>query len=154
MFRSSTDTTKLRARLLKSEPHDVIECTAEELRALTVELSIEAAAAEIAKPRPHVKGYEALREILREAYDQAAHGKGKDRHAGADLQFTDQPIFTITRAVGLGFPAGQAMKKIIEAGGMATRGEIVAARRELLGAIVYTAALILQLPPQNPAAEA
>jgi len=46
------------------------------------------------------------------------------------------------RDTGIGFPTGQAIKKITEAVGMLGRGEGDAAARELLGAIVYTAAAV------------
>ena len=84
--------------------------------------------------------YAALRAILEDAYAQAASGKGAERHANG-RPWTEQPINTITEAVGVGFPAGQAVKKLTEAMGMLRRGEADAARREILGAIVYAAAL-------------
>ena len=84
--------------------------------------------------------YSVLRAILEDAYAQAASGKGAERHANG-RPWTEQPINTITEAVGVGFPAGQAMKKLGEAMGMLRRGEADAARREILGAIVYAAAL-------------
>jgi hypothetical protein len=86
--------------------------------------------------------YSDLFEVLRDALNQAQQGKGHERHASADDQpFTDQPVLTITRAVGLGFPLGQAMKKIQECQRMDTD----AAKRELLGAINYLAAAVLFL---------
>ena len=84
--------------------------------------------------------YEDLRIILEMAYDQSARGKGVERHAN-QLPWRDQPINTITQSVGLGFPAGQAVKKVTESLGMVKRNEYLAARREVLGAIVYLAAL-------------
>jgi len=84
--------------------------------------------------------YSDLFEVLREALDQAQEGKGEARH-GNGLSFTEQPALTITRAVGLGFPLGQAMKKIQESQRMDTD----AAKRELLGAINYLAAAVLFL---------
>lgn len=86
-------------------------------------------------------GYEDLRGILDEAYAQSAEGKGRERHANG-RSWDQQPILQITRAVGLGFPAGQAIKKIEEAVGMVNRGQSDAAAREILGAIVYAAAAI------------
>jgi len=84
--------------------------------------------------------YSDLFEVLREALEQAQEGKGEARH-GNGLSFTEQPALTITRAVGLGFPLGQAMKKIQESQRMDTD----AAKRELLGAINYLAAAVLFL---------
>lgn len=84
--------------------------------------------------------YSDLFEVLRDALEEAQEGKGAVRH-GNGLSFTDQPVLTITRAVGLGFPLGQAMKKIQECQRMDTD----AAKRELLGAINYLAAAVLFL---------
>jgi hypothetical protein len=86
------------------------------------------------------EGYHDLFDVLRDALDQAQNGKGEERH-GNGLSFTGQPALTITRAVGLGFPLGQAMKKIQEC----QRMDPDAAKRELLGAINYLAAAILFL---------
>lgn len=87
----------------------------------------------------HVKaGYHELFDVLREALEQAQVGKGEERH-GNGLSFLEQPALTITRAVGRGFPLGQAMKKIQES----QRMDPDAAKRELLGAINYLAAAIL-----------
>lgn len=87
-----------------------------------------------------VDNYAALRKILDDAFDQSANGKGKERHAN-DLPWREQPIIAISRLVGDGGVAFQAIKKITEAQGMAKRGEHEAAYRECLGAIVYAAAL-------------
>jgi hypothetical protein len=85
-------------------------------------------------------GYFPLFDVLRDALDQAQSGKGEERH-GNGLPFTEQPALTITRTVGLGFPLGQAMKKIQES----QRMDLDAAKLELLGAINYLAAAILFL---------
>jgi hypothetical protein len=84
-------------------------------------------------------GYEALANELLAAYAQSAHGKGVTRH-GNGRSFDHQPIAEISRAVGVGFPTGQALKKTGEAVGMFERGEVDAAIAELHGAIVYLAA--------------
>jgi hypothetical protein len=91
-----------------------------------------------------VSGYEELARILALAYRQSARGKGAVRHADGK-PWHEQPIITTTQAVGYGFPAGQAMKKIGEARGMMERGETEAAIQELLGAITYTAAAVKYL---------
>jgi hypothetical protein len=88
-------------------------------------------------------GYFPLLSVLNDALNEAQNGKGAERH-GNGLSFTEQPALTITRAVGLGFPLGQAMKKIQECQRMDTD----AAKRELLGAINYLAAAILFLDEQ------
>lgn len=86
-------------------------------------------------------GYKELADILREAHDQSAYGKGRERHAD-DRPWVLQPIFEISNQVGIGFPHGQALKKSGEAAGMIKRGQYLSARAELLGSIVYTAAVI------------
>lgn len=86
-----------------------------------------------------VKGYESLEDVLIAAYQQAAKGKGSERHAG-DRPFTDQPMQSISAL--LGSETGllyQAMKKIQES----QRLEKDAAIRELLGAINYIAGAII-----------
>lgn len=85
-------------------------------------------------------GYEHLAAVLKDAYGQAAFGKGKERHAN-DLPFDHQPMQAISRL--LGNPTGmtyQVCKKVVEAMNMKDRA---ARRRELLGAIVYLAGVIV-----------
>lgn len=86
--------------------------------------------------------YEPLQRVLSRALEQAAHGKGADRHANGQ-PFMEQPIMRNSRVAGLGFPTGQALKKIEEAITMAGRGHDPNAVFELLGAINYAAAAIL-----------
>ena len=93
-------------------------------------------------PMPDIGPYWPLRRVLDAAYDQAATGKGKERHAN-DKPFTDQPIMEIARMVGPGYQLGQAMKKAQEAGGMIQRDQPDRAKAELLGAINYLAACVL-----------
>ena len=93
-------------------------------------------------------GYFSLESVLDLALEQSAVGKGKERHAN-DLPFIDQPIMQISRQVGVGFPLGQAMKKAGESSGMLSRGEKEAAKRELLGAIVYLAAAYIYIEEQK-----
>lgn len=85
--------------------------------------------------------YTLLRDILISAYDHAATGKGKERHA-RDLPFDKQPMLETTRLVGPGFPLGQAIKKAGEAAGMIDRSEYDAAEAECLGAINYLAGAV------------
>jgi hypothetical protein len=87
-----------------------------------------------------MEGYYPLFCVLNDALNQAQVGKGAERHGNGE-SFMEQPALTITRTVGLGFPLGQAMKKIQESQRMDTD----AAKRELLGAINYLAAAILFL---------
>lgn len=87
-------------------------------------------------------GYEALARVLDEALEQAQSGKGHERHADAGQAWTDQPIFQIPEALGPrgpGFNAGQYAKKLDEC----WRLPPDARRRELLGAVVYAASLVL-----------
>jgi len=89
-----------------------------------------------------VPGYETLARVLQLAYDQSARGKGKERHANSK-PFDQQPIFNISRMVGVGGLSHQICKKAQEATGMAARGSTDAAKAEFLGAIVYAAAAYL-----------
>lgn len=86
--------------------------------------------------------YAPLRRVLNEAFSQSSVGKGYERHANGK-SFMSQPIMEITRMHGIGFSTGQSAKKAQEACGMVSRGEYEAAKRELLGAIVYIAAACL-----------
>lgn len=91
-------------------------------------------------------GYEHLAAVLQDAYAQAAFGKGKERHAN-DLPFDHQPMQAISRL--LGNPTGmtyQVCKKVVEA--MNTKDR-AARRRELLGAIVYLAGVIVYEDNEN-----
>ena len=84
-------------------------------------------------------GYESLARVLHRAYDQAAKGKGAERHA-CSRPFTEQPMQSISDL--LGSETGllyQAMKKIQES----QRLDQDAAIRELLGAINYIAGAII-----------
>ena len=83
--------------------------------------------------------YAGLGRALGAAYNQAAAGKGKERHANGQ-PFGRQPIMEISRMVGPGYALGQAMKKSQEAGRMLSREEHDRAQAELLGAINYLAA--------------
>jgi hypothetical protein len=95
--------------------------------------------------------YTTLRTILDVAFNHAATGKGKERHA-RDLPFDDQPIMQTTRLVGPGFPLGQAIKKAGEAAGMIERCELAAAEAECLGAINYLAGAVAWMRERKVAA--
>lgn len=86
------------------------------------------------------EGYEDLAYVLEQAFEQAARGKGKERHAN-QLPFNEQPIMTLQELYGPGFALGQAAKKTQEAQRMGTD----AAVRELLGAINYIAGAIIHI---------
>ena len=87
------------------------------------------------------QGYEQLESILNEALEQAAAGKGKERHAN-ERAFEDQPMQLISKLLddnhGLAF---QAIKKVQES----LRLPDDRAIRELLGAINYIAGMIIFL---------
>lgn len=84
-------------------------------------------------------GYEQLAEVLQAAFSQAAEGKGAERHANGQ-PFHEQRMQTISTL--LGSDAGMAFqvcKKVTE--GMALPH--AARERELLGAIVYIAGMVI-----------
>jgi len=85
--------------------------------------------------------YKSLSDVLERAYQQAAHGKGRERHAQVQ-PFDKQPMQTISQLVGscdgLRY---QAIKKIQEA----ARLDHDSAVRELLGAINYIAGAIIYM---------
>lgn len=82
--------------------------------------------------------YDRLVVILNDALEQASTGKGHERHDTGDA-FEEQPIVKVQKWLGTNhFSIGQAVKKAIES----TRLDADAAKREILGAIVYLAAAI------------
>lgn len=83
--------------------------------------------------------YLALVNVFEDAARQAAFGKGKARHAEEGEAYEDQIICEVARRVGLGYPLGQAAKKIYES--QRIGGERGVA--ELLGAINYIAAAVI-----------
>lgn len=85
--------------------------------------------------------YDSLANVLREALEQASAGKGKERHAGEGEAFEDQQIVQLGEWLGTNhFQLGQACKKILES----ARLPPGRARVELLGAINYIAAAVIQ----------
>lgn len=74
------------------------------------------------------------------ALEQAAYGKGRERHAN-DLPFIEQPILTMAHMLdsdaGL---AQQVIKKTVEARSLPTKQARI---NELRGALVYAAAMVL-----------
>lgn len=82
--------------------------------------------------------YAELLDILDEAFEFAAYGKGAERH-GNGLPWREQPHYFIASEVGLGFPIGQAMKKLREGFNME---DWERTRKEFLGAISYIASAI------------
>lgn len=94
--------------------------------------------------RPVVDGYHGLSNVLADALDQAQLGKGHERHA-QDKPFGEQPMQKLIELHGRGFAYGQAGKKAQES----ERLSYEAARRELLGAIVYIAGAVINLDKEN-----
>ena len=86
--------------------------------------------------------YSDLRRVLDMAFAQASQGKGKERHANG-REFDRQPIMELARMHGLGYPTGQAAKKLQEAHTLLRLRGKEAAIQEILGAINYAAAAVL-----------
>jgi hypothetical protein len=95
---------------------------------------------EVIESAMSVEGYECLREVLVRAYDQAAKGKGDERHAQGDA-FEDQPMQKLIDLYGVGFALGQSGKKAQESMRL-TKDHAIA---ELLGGIVYLAGAIINM---------
>ena len=85
-------------------------------------------------------GYEKLSDVLSRAYDQAAIGKGKDRHANGE-PFHEQVMQTGAQRFGTGALLFQAFKKSEESQRLPHDRAIA----ELLGAIVYLAGAVIAL---------
>lgn len=85
-------------------------------------------------------GYEDLAAVLHRAFNQAAHGKGKERHANGE-PFSRQVIQDMARRFGVGSLLGQAFKKSEESQRLPTDRAV----NELLGSIVYLAAAVIAL---------
>lgn len=90
----------------------------------------------------HPGAYSDLRRVLDMAFEQASQGKGKERHANG-REFDRQPIMELARMHGLGYPTGQAAKKLQEAHTLLRLRGKEAAIQEILGAINYAAAAVL-----------
>lgn len=96
-------------------------------------------------PNSEDKTSKLLYAVYGSAIEQAVSGKGKDRHNRQSRDFMAQPIMTITRDVGLGFPIGQCCKKATESIGLLESFGPDAAIHELLGAMNYLAAAVIYL---------
>ncbi|MBF0251895.1 MAG: hypothetical protein HQL35_14835 [Alphaproteobacteria bacterium] len=81
--------------------------------------------------------------MLQRALDQAASGKGAERHALDQRRFEDQRSMTIARHQGVGYPLGQAEKKAGEAVVLLRARGMDAFEREVLGLINYAAIALL-----------
>lgn len=87
-----------------------------------------------------VPGYDDLFNVLALAYDQAARGKGKERHAN-NKSFNKQPLMQLADKFGTGFLLGQASKKLEECTSLPYGHDV----KEILGAIVYSCAAVMHL---------
>jgi hypothetical protein len=85
------------------------------------------------------EAYKELGDILDDAFDFAARGKGAIRHGRGGKPWREQPHFEIAREVGTAFAVGQAMKKLREGYNM---DDWSRTRAEWLGAITYIASAI------------
>jgi len=89
----------------------------------------------------HADGYASLAGVLKRAFDQAASGKGKERHQVGGEPFDAQVMQDMARRFGVGALLGQAFKKSEES----QRLGHDAAVRELLGAINYLAGAVIAM---------
>jgi len=86
-----------------------------------------------------MKGYESLVQVYQDAVIQASKGKGRERHASEGEAYEDQIICEVARRVGLGYPLGQAVKKVYESQRLGGERGVA----ELLGALNYVAAAVI-----------
>ena len=93
-------------------------------------------------------GYERLQHVFDAALEQAAGGKGKERHVDGTEPFHEQDICTEAKKLGLAAPAFQARKKIKESLRLLEIKGPNAAAAELLGAINYAAAMVIVINEQ------
>jgi hypothetical protein len=94
----------------------------------------------VVDPVMSVEGYDCLRDVLIRAYDQAAKGKGDERHAQGSA-FEDQPMQKTIDLYGVGFALGQSAKKAQESMRLPKDRAIA----ELLGGINYLAGAIINM---------
>ena len=83
--------------------------------------------------------YISLGLVMQSALEQASKGKGRERHASEGEAYEDQIICEVARRVGLGYPLGQAVKKIYESQRLIPQLGV----QELLGAMNYLAAAVI-----------
>jgi hypothetical protein len=91
-------------------------------------------------------GYEKLHSVLMRALNQAATGKGHERHANDD-PFHEQIMCYMAGQLGIAAPVFQVVKKSVEA----CRLPYPANVNELLGAINYAAGAVIELERQQVA---
>lgn len=104
-------------------------------------VQIAAPAPAAAMPAPFiVAGYEELSAVLLRAFEQAAKGKGKERHANGE-PFHEQVMQTGAHRFGVGALLFQAFKKSEESQRLPHDRAVA----ELLGAIVYLAGAVIHM---------
>jgi hypothetical protein len=97
------------------------------------------------KPAPFEEpGYALLAAVLSDAFDQAARGKGKERHSTGE-PFEQQVMVEGARRFGVGSMFYQSFKKTEES----QRLPYERARAEILGAINYLAGAVIVLDERN-----
>lgn len=96
--------------------------------------------------RARPPAYAKLMDVLNRAHDQAAFGKGLDRHVSKESQpFHEQPICSLQRLFSNDYAFGQAAKKMEES----KRLPKDKALAELLGSINYIAAAYIVREEQD-----
>lgn len=86
-------------------------------------------------------GYEKLSDVLNRAYNQAARGKGKERHVQGEEPFHEQVMADMAKRFGTGALLSQAFKKSEESQRLPHDRAVA----ELLGAIVYLSGAVIDL---------
>lgn len=92
-------------------------------------------------------GYEPLADVLKRAFEQAAFGKGKERHAQGE-PFVEQVMQEGAKRFGTGALLFQAFKKSEESQRLPQDRAVA----ELLGAIVYLAGAVVAIERKKPIA--
>lgn len=90
------------------------------------------------------KQFYSLLEVFSLAYERAACGKGKERHAEENQNFEDQIICSMPREIfdgDIAFNLGQALKKAYEHSRLNPKEAV----NELLDTLVYIAGAIILL---------
>jgi hypothetical protein len=86
-----------------------------------------------------LKQYVKLQAVLNMAYDRAAKGKGKERHAN-NQPFDEQVMARANRLTNGGFSFGQIMKKLEEIPNLKGKADKI---NEMLDIIVYAAGYVM-----------
>jgi hypothetical protein len=105
----------------------------------TISRQAEPAVIDVGKYQPFTEpGYDMLAHVLERAFNQAARGKGRERHAQGE-PFQHQVMQDGARRFGVGALLFQAFKKSEESQRLPTDRGVA----ELLGAIVYLAGAVI-----------